>query len=118
MTNRSLAHPAPPPPATTREQRGLELYRERGHEIEHIGKGFYRVPACSGGSYRVNLAVFGGTESCSCPDHARHPELTCKHLAAATVARAKARMRARTVQAERTKARASRASLTPLAVSL
>ncbi len=37
---------------------------------------------------------------------------------AATVARAKARMRARTVQAERTKARASRGNLAPLAASL
>ncbi len=108
MTNRSV--PAPPP---TRELRGLALYRERGHEIESIGKGVYRVPGCSGGTYRVNLAVFGGTESCSCPDHARHPELTCKHIVAATVARAKARMRARAVQAGRTKARASRASLAP-----
>jgi uncharacterized Zn finger protein len=65
----------------------------------------------------VDLAVFGGTESCNCPDFRRHHG-TCKHIFAATVARAKARMRARTVQAERTAARASRGNLAPLAASL
>jgi hypothetical protein len=115
MDTISITHPAPPP---TRELRGLALYRERGDEIEHTGHGVYTVPGCDGGSYRVDLAPFGGEESCNCPDHQRHPEKTCKHLAAATVARAKARMRARTVQAERTKARASRGNLAPLAASL
>jgi uncharacterized Zn finger protein len=113
MDTISITHPAPPP---TRELRGLKLHRERGHEIESIGKGRYEVPGCSGGSYRVDLAPFGGTESCNCPDFRRHHD-TCKHLVAATVARAKARTRARTVQAERTAARASRgnvASLTSL----
>jgi hypothetical protein len=43
------------------------------------------------------LAVFDGAapQSCDCPDHARHPELTCKHLAAATIYRAKTRAKAR-----------------------
>jgi predicted nucleic acid-binding Zn finger protein len=63
------------------------------------------------------LGVFGGEESCSCPDFRRRHD-TCKHLAAATVARAKARMRARAVQAERTAARASGSSLASLAASL
>jgi hypothetical protein len=103
--------PAPPP---TRELRGIALYRERGDEIVHEGHGVYMVPGCSGGVYVVDLAVFGGTESCNCPDRAP----VCKHVYAATVARAKARMRARTVQAARTKARASRASLAPLAAAL
>ncbi len=104
-------------PPATRELRGLKLFRDLGAQIIHEGHGVYTVPGCSGGTYRVDLAVFGGEESCSCPDHNRHPEKTCKHIFAATVARAKARMRARTVQAERTAARASRgnvASLTSL----
>ncbi len=113
MTNRSV--PAPP---TTRELRGLALYRERADEIEHIGHGVYMVPGCSGGTYTVDLAVFTDEpETCSCPDYQRHKQ-PCKHVYAATVARAKARMRARTVQAARTKARASRASLAPLAAAL
>jgi uncharacterized Zn finger protein len=82
---------APPPPATTRVSRGLELHRARGHEIESIGKGVYRVPGCSGGVYEVNLAVFGGHESCDCPDRAS----VCKHLIAATIHRAKAKAAAR-----------------------
>jgi hypothetical protein len=80
------AHPS------TRELRGLALYRDHGDEIEHIGRGRYSVPGCSGGSYTVDLAVFGGEESCNCPDHRRHPEHSCKHLVAATIYRAKARM--------------------------
>ncbi len=113
MTNRSV--PAPP---ATRELRGLALYREHGAEIEPLGKGVYTVPGCSGGSYTVDLAVFGGTESCSCPDHARHPELTCKHLAASTIYRAKSRAKARREQAERTASRAARGSVAPLAAAL
>ncbi len=109
---------AQPAPTSTREGRGIKLYREHGDEIIHEGHGVYTVPGCSGGSYRVDLAVFGGEESCSCPDHARHPEHSCKHLAAAAIFRAKARAKARREQGERTAARATRASLTPLAVSL
>ncbi len=110
--------PAPP----TRELRGLALYREHGAEIKHIGHGRYEVPGCSGGTYTVDLGVFvGGTESCNCPDYQRHKQ-PCKHVYAATIyrskARAKARAKARRVQAERTAARASRASLAPLVASL
>lgn len=107
-----------PPPTTTRELRGLALFREHGAEIIHEGHGVYTVPGCSGGTYRVDLAVFGGAETCSCPDHTRHPERSCKHIICATVYRAKARAKARREQAERTTARASRDTLTPLAASL
>ncbi len=118
MTNRSLAQPAPPPPATTRELRGLGLYRSRGAEIEHIGHGVYRVPACGGGVYEVNLKVFADEpESCSCPDYQRHKQ-TCKHVYAAAIYRAKARARSRRAQAERTAARASRSSLADLGATL
>jgi hypothetical protein len=113
---KSLAQPAPP--ATTRELRGLALYRARGDEIEPLGKGRYAVPGCSGGSYRVDLAVFTDEpETCSCPDYQRHKQ-TCKHVYAATIYRSKSRAKARRAQAERTKARASRGNLAPLAASL
>ena len=113
MTNRSV-----PAPATTRELRGLALYRDHADEITHEGHGSYRVPGCSGGTYTVDLAVFTDEpETCSCPDYQRHNQ-TCKHVYAATVARAKARMRARTVQAERTASRATRGDLAPLAAAL
>ncbi len=36
----------------------------------------------------MDLAVFGGEESCSCPDFERRRD-TCKHLIAATIYRAK-----------------------------
>ncbi len=108
---------APPPPAT-RELRGLALYRERGDEIKHIGHGIYTVTECSGGSYRVDLAVFDGEETCSCPDHARHPEHSCKHLLAATVHRAKSRAKARREQHQRTASRAARGSVASLVASL
>jgi uncharacterized Zn finger protein len=102
------------PPTTTRELRGLALYRDHGAEITHEGHGVYTVPGCGGGTYTVDLAVFGGEETCDCPDHARHPERSCKHIICATVYRATARAAARREQAARTKARASRASLAPL----
>ena len=87
MAETSVAHGAHPP-TTTRELRGLRLYRERGDEIEPLGHGKYRVPSCTGGQpYVVDLAPLGGDESCSCPDHAKGH--TCKHLIAATLYRAK-----------------------------
>ena len=84
MATTSLAHVARP---STREQRGIALYRERGDEIAPLGHGKYNVPGCTGGPYVVDLAPLGGEESCSCPDHAKGH--TCKHLIAATIYRAK-----------------------------
>jgi uncharacterized Zn finger protein len=111
MANVRITQTAPPP---TRELRGLALYRERGDEITHEGHGVYTVPGCSGSTYTVDLAVFGGEECCDCPDRAP----VCKHVYASVIHRAKARARAKGEQAARTTARASRASLTPLTVSL
>ena len=85
---------------STRELRGLALYRERGEEIEHQGRGRFTVPGCSGGTYVVDLAIFGGEQSCTCPDMPPAGEV-CKHIHAATIARAKMRMQARREQAER-----------------
>lgn len=75
---------------TTRELRGLRLYRERGEEITRVYPHAYLVPSCSGKeTYLVRL----DRGTCECPDHARHPERTCKHLAAATIKAAKGRRR-------------------------
>ena len=104
-------------PPATRELRGLALYRDHADEIIQEGRGVYTIPGCSGGNYTVDLAVFGGDESCTCPDFERRHD-TCKHLVAATIYRAKTRAAANKAQAERTKARASRASLAPLAAAL
>ena len=85
MDTRSV--PAPP---ATRELRGLALYRERGEEITRVYPHGYLVPSCSGEeTYLVRL----DRETCECPDHARHPERTCKHLSAATIKAAKGRRR-------------------------
>ncbi|PLS82352.1 MAG: hypothetical protein CYG60_24630, partial [Actinobacteria bacterium] len=56
-------------PKTSRLQRGIRLYRERGHEITRTTGGTYRVPSCSGeASYHVYL---GEVTTCSCPDSRR-----------------------------------------------
>lgn len=79
---------APKPHPSTREERGLELYRTRGHEIRQFGTGLYRVPSCSGeGFYTVNYL----DEWCTCPDHSHHPETNCKHILAVGVLVAKRR---------------------------
>jgi hypothetical protein len=96
--------------------RGLALWGSPlGAEIEHQGKGVYSVPSCSHeGSYTVDLAVFGGEESCNCLDRER----PCKHIHAASITRAKARMAARRAQAVKTEARASRGNLADLGATL
>ncbi len=72
----------------TRELRALELYRERGAEIVRTGPNTYEVPSCTGrGTYAVDYE----RETCDCPDARRHPELSCKHLLAVAVCRAKRR---------------------------
>ena len=82
MSKTSLA-----PRRTTRQQRGIALFLERGEEIEHVEGWRWRVPSCSGsGVYLVDLRA----ESCECPD--RPPSKAgevCKHAVAATIARAK-----------------------------
>jgi hypothetical protein len=72
-------------PSTTREQRGLALYREHGHEVEHLGGHRLSVPSCTGTHrYLVDLKA----ETCSCDD-AIHAARRCKHLYAASLAHAK-----------------------------
>lgn len=82
MTNRSLAQSAHP---TTRHERGTKLCRERGDEIEHLDGYRWSVPSCSGDHrYITDLRH----QSCTCND-AIWTGRGCKHLHAATIARAK-----------------------------
>ena len=101
---------APPPTRETIAQKALRLYPER--TVEALGHGRYSVEG-SDGFYEVDLGIGGGHESCPCL--ATKP---CYHISIATIYRAKARIRARRAKGERTKARASRASLAPLAAAL
>ncbi len=92
MSKTSVAHPAHPSPVPEpvreRVERGRRLFEERGDLIEHEGRGVYRVPSCAGKrSYKVDLALFGGEEACSCPDAKRGH--ICKHLVAASIHRAR-----------------------------
>jgi predicted nucleic acid-binding Zn finger protein len=74
---------------TTRLQRGVRLFNERGHEITRTTGGTYRVPSCSGeASYHVYL---GEVTTCSCPDsrRAKQDGEYCKHVHAAAIVAAK-----------------------------
>jgi hypothetical protein len=72
-------------PKTTREQRGLQLFRERGDEINHLRGSVWVVPSCSGERrYVVDLE----RDTCSCEDSIRRED-RCKHVHAAVIARAK-----------------------------
>jgi hypothetical protein len=83
----SVAQPAPRP--TTREERGLELYRTRGHEIRLAGEDLYLVPSCTGqGFYSVDYRE----ETCDCADFLRRHE-NCKHILAVGVLAPKRRRR-------------------------
>ena len=74
------------PKTTTRMERGICHFRERGHEIREVEPGVYRVPASEGGGfYRVDL----DRERCECADRA----LVCKHQFAATIFAAKKKCR-------------------------
>ncbi len=80
-------HPPTPPGSTptTREQRGLALFRERGDEIEHLNGQRWAVPSCSGEHrYAADLRH----QTCSCEDSIWQ-DGGCKHIVAATIARSK-----------------------------
>jgi uncharacterized Zn finger protein len=86
MDTRSL------PNTTTREQRGIALYRDYGEEVVRVYPFTYVVPSCTGATtYTVHLSP---RERCDCPDFQRH-HTACKHVYAAVTAAAKARARAR-----------------------
>ncbi len=79
----ATAHPS------TREARGLALYRDHGDEFR-FERGVWLVPSLSEATtvYEVRLGTKG--QSCECRDHGfRHVD--CLHIHAATVARAKTR---------------------------
>ena len=79
------------PAKTTRLQRGIRLFADRGHEITRTSGGTYLVPSCSGESHYV--VYLGEFAFCSCPDHRRAAKVgeACKHRTAASIAAAKRR---------------------------
>ncbi len=86
MDTTTVAHPPTP---DTRELRALALYRERRQDIVLIGRDTYEVPSQSGA--RVYEVVYGGeVETCTCADHT-YRDLSCVHLLAVGVCRAKRR---------------------------
>jgi uncharacterized Zn finger protein len=78
------------PKSTTRLQRGVRLFRERGHEIERIGINTYRAPSCTG---EDSYLVFTDMGCCTCPDHRRAKAAgeACKHRVAVGIFTAKRR---------------------------
>lgn len=78
-----------PEETAARALRGLALYRERGEEIVPKPAGGVSVPSSTGErSYRVSLV---GEGRCGCPDYHKRRR-PCKHIYAATIARAKGRI--------------------------
>ncbi|MDP9457513.1 MAG: hypothetical protein M3Q60_17445 [Actinomycetota bacterium] len=78
------------PKSTTRLQRGVRLYRERGHEIERLEIHTYAVPSCSGDE---TYTVYTDLRCCTCPDHRRAKAAgeRCTHFHAAGIYAAKRR---------------------------
>ncbi len=90
MDDVRITHPAPRP--NTREQRALELYRERGRDIQRIAEDIYRVPSQDGTrSYDVH---YGQREECPCPDHL-YRGVNCVHILAVGIYHAKRSYRRR-----------------------
>ena len=75
---------------TTREDRGLQLFRDHAGEIERIGPHLYSVPSCSGDGVH-QVCVREGYEACTCRDFEhRGEEVHCKHIEAAKVWKSRA----------------------------
>ena len=87
-SNRSVPLP------TTREERGLALYLDRGSEFVRVSRDTFLVPSRS--RRRVEYLVDLGRESCECRDHARTGG-PCLHVYAAMLHQAWLRRAARTI---------------------
>ncbi len=86
MTEQSLAQPTRP---STREIRGIALYRDHADEIR-FERGVWLVPSLSTATtvYEVRIGTKG--VSCECRDFGFRG-VACQHIHAATVARSKTR---------------------------
>ncbi len=71
-------------PPSSRLQRGVRLFAERGHEITRLEIHTYSVPSCSGDA---SYTVFTDLRCCTCPDHRRAKAAgeACKHRVAVEV---------------------------------
>ena len=78
----------------TREQRGLELYLDRGSEFVRVTRDTFLVPSST--KRRVEYFVDPAAETCECLDHQRTGG-PCKHAYAAMLHQAWLRRAARTV---------------------
>jgi hypothetical protein len=82
----SVAQPTRP---STRESRGIALYRDHADEIR-FERGVFLVPSLSEATtvYEVRIGTRGS--SCECADYG-YRGLDCLHIHAATIAKAKTR---------------------------
>ena len=94
MTIAHPAHDSRTRERLSREERGIQLFAERGDEIQQLARGVYSVPSCSGRSdYLVRYDDQG--EACECGDSQRRG-MVCKHLYATALFAAKRRKAIRT----------------------
>ena len=78
------------PARTTRLQRGVRLFHERGNQIERLEIHTYAVPTSK---LDETYTVFTDLNCCTCPDHraAKRAGEACKHRVAVEVFVAKRR---------------------------
>ena len=80
MSEQSLAG------ASTRVERGIQLWLTRRDEIKRVKADVYRVPSCTTDE---EYLVWTDLKACSCPDHprAKAQGMRCKHYVAASLAK-------------------------------
>jgi SWIM zinc finger len=71
----------------TREQRGLQLWEDHADEITHEN-GVWLVPSQHDATSVYEVTIGRRGESCECEDF-EHRGQSCKHIHAATIAKAK-----------------------------
>ncbi len=74
---------------STRESRGLALYRDHADEIR-FEDGVWFVPSQGAGTSVYEVVIGRRVDVCECADFERRG-LPCKHIHAATIARSKTR---------------------------
>ena len=98
-STRSLPDPDTDSRATTRAERALRLFEERGSLIRAVAADTFEVPSCGMRGKRYTVRYGGEVESCSCKDFEFGH--ICKHLLAVGIMHASRRARVREVRTVR-----------------
>jgi hypothetical protein len=100
VATESIDHQGIEGKGTTRQQRGIELFRDMGQAIKWAIDGSFSVPSRTHKKVTYTVTLSDTSETCECPDHIERGSI-CIHIYAATLRKAQILAQRRAEAAER-----------------